>query len=669
MAWRVGVVAALLTTLVAGHAWALECTPVATIGGVRCEVDDVEDERFGQAVWSLVHASLYDDEQAFAAGKIGAAPVGPVVLAGRTFYAVHAGLLEIDPSAGQIVGRVRFPATISALNVVEGDASSLMVTLRHENYSLPDADRELVVRHHLDARGPGQLRWGGRPAETFSVWRDASFRAQTPDSKALAEDYLQMLAELERADTTNPFFAFLAGEQYQRAQLEEEAFAAFERAANTPRASFSDLYMLSVKLEGAGARAAAHVAFERGFAAMEADGIRPERLLSLIAYAVTFFGIREVIEQAVERGDVAHVDLLVSRVQRVFPFVEGGPHAWRALADWMQEQGRADLAQKWRAHAAQAESGAFFEMSTKAAQVDRFLNAIAGLSLALILIALIVGMRGGVARRRLREAQPEAGGRWWMPVLKLREVLAPILVLAILTPLPFLASTHVAAIGVIAAMPTGVFEDGLASPEVELWLDKLTASEARDALATIAHNEREALVSGVALADKPPINALLIDAINAHSYSHRLDRFTSGSYVSLFSQVALDDTSVVSALDTNPLYALTGLFHVALLILLGGLIGNFLPRVAGVVQLALPGAPAIFAPLGGLILAAFLSAALALLGFDFILQNIATPGFARYFGLEAIANAPLDHDRTWAYATIVATLLIHAAGVLVERRR
>jgi hypothetical protein len=632
---------------------AATCGVVTVPGGLACVDADQASS------WRVHHPSLWEDEKAYVEGGQGATPAGPVELGERLVYAVRADLLAFDLQRRQVVGRWRFPAKIAGLQAA-GD-NLVDVTLDYQPGRASASEVELTVRHRLDGRPPAQMQWSPMDfVQRIPTLREAQWLVADLDEEQV-EQAVERLEQARRRDPTNPFYALLIGERRQAAGDDRGARQAFEQAAANEPAVWQDLLVLSRHLEEAGAQEPAQRAFEDGLAAMVDAGLEPRRMTTLLAPSLIFLGIQEPISAAVSEGDVERVDRLSARIAAVAPHVEGAPRVWRDLADWFDRHDRPQLAEQWRERASTAEVGAFNTVHHSVVWVDRMLNAIAGLALAILLISLLVGIRGGLARRRLREEESDKDHSLWVPLLRVRDIAAPLLLCVLMLPLPFVASVHLDVVGQLADAPIGVMNDAMAAPDVEQWLEERHESPARQKLLDIARAEREAVLAGEPVSDKIFTDELLYETIRADAQQTAKGTLTRGKIPDIF---ALADTQIgKDASALGPLAAVTGFVHIAILIFLGGIIGARLPRVGRWAVRLIPGGAARLAPFGGLVLALFSTAILAFFGLDSILSTVAQPNTARYFGLEAIAAADVTPSRLWAWAAIAVSIVVHVWAV------
>jgi hypothetical protein len=441
------------------------------------------------------------------------------------------------------------------------------------------------------------------------------------------EDCAAGLVRVRRAelrDPTNPFFPLVRALLLERLGRDQDAQLAFETAASSSQAVWSDLILLASELEAVAQPKLAERAFEAGYAKMLEHRVRPERLQTILAHVIMNGGlVRKNIAEAIEAGDVERVHTLVSRRWRLFPRLEGGNELWSALATWMGHQDRADLAEIWRQRARGAARGWLNLRSERTFRAVRTsFPIILGLLLALPLLVFVAGVRV-VCQRRSR-----------------------------LTPLSLLATLVVpiaAAFGIAAMIaPTlhtgsGPFpDDSFGAPSLVRWLESQPSSPERNEVLDYARAEATAVRQGGWYDGPVPDAETIAAALSpSHTWSEAFD--------------AADR----SWLGEHPLgqvdhpFEFGGLFLVPLL--LGLLLARFAPRVAGALCAMLPGSARRFSVAAGLLMGLFCAALLAV--FDYEGLQSWSVDAERYFG---IPNAAPAGPSVWWYVLLVAIPLLHA---------
>lgn len=568
-----------------------------------------------------------------------AQPLAPVKLGTRTFYAIGADLVEWSDAEHALVARVRMPARIVALTP-SSDALILTLAVRD-----PSRDRATLV-YRPDAPKPGRGYWTGGYGEALRTMREARTIASgfDPDRGDLdvahRDAAIAALAARERVDRTNPFLAAVRGQLLLRGGKREEAQAAFVAAVELRAAVFDDVLRLSSLLEDEGFPELAQRAFDRGFAGLVAAGLRPEQLRTQLSVLILLGVPRRALAAAIAAGNVERVDLMMERVARVAPHVEGGPAAFGDLATWMHTKGREDLAAKWRARADAAAASPPNAVRALVRRIDRMVPQIAGAAVVAPLVAFVIG-----ARRAARRHDPR------------RRVVTDLLsAFAVIVALMVYATVSAAwtdALARHAAAPTALMDDGVASPDVARYLEhQLPASDERNALLAYVRSESSATASGGRAQIPPPGDATLVAAIQRSSWGAAFASAMRGS-------------------KDRP-----GLFQPHLIVLaaaaaflFGWTVGTRAPRAGMAASRVIPGAPESLGIVGPVLGAAFVASLFAFAGADRVLESLSSPAGARTFGLEALATAQPAASRAWAWVMAIGYVFVHLVGVSLDRAR
>lgn len=566
-------------------------------------------------------------------------PLPPIELSGRTLYAHGADLLEWDESQQAIVARTRLPARIAALVPRDG---ALAVTLAPKSEFGFARDR-IEILMPLGAR-PGRGFWSGGIADAYLTLREARVVASGFDVEAAnldaarREAILAALLAREKVDRTNAFLPFFRGQLLARAGRRPDALRAFDDAASLAAAPFNDLLRLSPMLEDEDAIDAAGKAFDRGFAALRAAGLRPERLQSQVSYQVLMGVPRHALSAALARGDVDRVDRIEDRVAAAFPRLEGADRAWADLALYMRAHGREDLAVKWSGRAEAASSSA--SNLTIPPVLARLLPTIVGMSVIAPLIALCIGLRRGARRadstRRI--------------VLDLLTALAPLLATIALI---VWANARIETIARRSTVPMALLDDGAASPDVGRFVrQRLVDSPERATLLTYIDNEANATRAGGRFEGAPPDDTVVRAALDHADV-----------------RGALRDAIARPIAGSRTLGFQHSVLAAGLMFLAGYFLGGRTPRAADAASRVVPGAPESLGIVGALLGGVLLGALFAFAGVDRLLWSIGGPNVARYFGLESIATPPPMPSRAWAWAALLAVSVVHLFGVHLDNRR
>ncbi len=568
--------------------------------------------------------------------------VPPVKVSGKTVYGYGNDLLEWDETEKAIVRRVRMPARVVAL--ASKDERTLLVTLQQQSSLAPQP--RVDVPFVYDGARPGRGLWNLTfvtlmEARTFLGGRFDPAKMRGPNAELAIDAFVAW----EKIDRTNPYAPALRGQLLARIGRNADAMKAFDAAADSKGAVWDDLLRVSSILEDEGAIAAASRAFDRRFEAMKADGIRAELLQSTLAlYALS--PPRAALAAAFAKKDAATIDRIEERYARLFPRARGGQRAFGALADWMHDNGRDDLAAVWRSRAAVTAGNVEDLMTETTRNVDQALPLIFGIAVIAPLVAFAIG-----ARRSARRGDPNR-----IAVLDLVAAVLPLLLLVLVQAW---AGTQMAALGRVAAAPNGLLTDAVAAPDVLPWIEsRVQPTPERDALIAWVRAEQSAVRAGGRHEGAPPDDATMRRALAAGDWKAALSqatRTTGGEY------------------DTQ----MFGFKHVvllsALLFLLGWVVGGRWPRAAVATSRAIPGAPAslgLFGPVLGALFIASL-ASFAGVGRQLSLEQLATSNDAMYFGLESLTPQRTEVPKipAWAWAALVTSVLVHAAGVQIDRVR
>lgn len=629
------------------------CVVQAINGGVGCVQVD------GRAEWLIEHPSLWDEVESYLAGEEERFVVGPVVVGERTFYGVRGDLLELDVEVGAVVGRRRFPAPIVSLELLEENANQLAVVIHFTESSLMGVDEKIEIMQYLNGPGPSQNVWAGDEMVPVS-------QSARNDADWLMERGRGLVEAAER-DRVN---FFLLG--HLEEELEGGAGAErWEKALEVQRiggAAWMDALAVSWRLEAREeTRELAGKVYEAALEQMAASEISPARMANLVKHVFRNMDALEVIRDALERGEVERVEILSERIVTISPLVEGGEYVWVDLANWLESQGRDG--EKWRAWAEINRGESIALAGEDARRIDQLIPIAVGLLLALLLYPFLIGLRGG------------RGAKRWVPEMGVRDILGVVLLLGALLGVNYMISSHVKVIGHLATAPINLADDTLAAPDVEMWLEGLAESTARDRLLEMAAEEREVLEVGMAtsqrqrelhkegsVVEKIPVSALVHEAIMADARAGQWESLKRGKLADPFALASLDGDGGLQDLEMFSVLRLTPfLLLLALILMVGGLVGRFVPVVGLWGPRLVPGGASLLAPLGGLLLAGFIAGWAAILGFDQILSSLTGPSFGRYFGLEGMAGWELmEPGRWWAWGCIVGALVVQGVAVGVE---
>ncbi len=664
------------------------CEVEAVNGGVHCVRGD------GEVTWEIQHPSLWDeledylaqDEERFPVGPIttGPAETGSSMNEGRVFYAVRGDLIEIDPLEGVVVGRRRMFAPIGSLETAEGAVDQLELVLDFEP-ERPGAEKvEISVMMGLDAPGPPQNIWFGMMnsfAGRMTAWRDSDWLVERLEDEERSVVFEALLEAYQR-DPLNLFLlARLTSEEHAEAfvgsrdgdRLSERAARRWEELLYYTSPSvgppWQDLVAVSWVLEEdrLGREIGAEV-FEVGHRKMLERGIEPERMTNLVSFVITHMRARDVIIEAVDEDDARRVDDLSNRLYLGFPYVEGGHFAWASLAEWLDDHG--ESGDRWRERARENAEISYSLAGSDSRAADRLIAWQAGLALALLLFPFLIGIQGGIARRRRREEGLNSAPAW-VPLLGFRHLLGLLLLIGAMVFCVFSLATHVAVIGKMAAAPLNTMDDTMASPDVRMWLEDLAASPARDELLEISTHEFEALQAGRDIEKKSFMVHLVHEAGTADARATQWELLKSGQLSNPFTSLEIDADQSGAAMDKVPAFGLIPFLGLmAILIFVGTLLGSALPRIGLWTLRLIPGGAPALVPIGGVLLGGVFAALAAFMGADSILTSLSVPAFPRYFGLQEIAvDVITSPNRLWAWLALGTAVVFQAAAVGLELRR
>lgn len=661
-------------------------------GGIHCIRED------GLASWQFHHPALLDyseevDPREPAAGHF---PAGPLRVGDRLFYGVEHDLIELDPGAGVIVGRRRMNAPIQTIDLAEDKQDTLELTLEFEKQPLdlrewelsePVSERFVVVLGVDDPAPPNDVwdNWGVPGLSRTGIsWAGRSFREiddplplETLVALQQRDPYdLSLLTQLTGEDYFEDFLRLqgheLIGadgsperEDYLQAELRRVWDEILDEVSTSTGPPWQDLIYFSWKLEeDLRHRELAGDLFELGYEKMLEAGVEPHRFLSgstnlLLAEQTT----RRLIEDAIAAEDVERVKRLSERRFRMAPGIQGGDWAWQQLALWIEEQGYPH--EHWRQRAREnAEYSPHPTLVEATIAAQRHEAIYRGISYALIVFAFLVGIQGGLMRRREQD-RSEKKGRWWLPVVTLRQVVGLLLLAAVMVISFYPAGTHLRIVHGLHKAPPNLLSDSVAAPDVRTQLEQLAPSSARDELIEISHREWEAIKRGEPILEKPPIYPLLVDAVTVDAHASQRAYSQGGCLSGAF---VFGDRSSWSWLY----------LPVALIfwLLIGAIVGNRLPQTGRWLLRITPGGAPGLAPVGGLLLGGLLGALWYLIwGQDYTIIEATTAMWVDWsFGLSGIAEYEISPDHSaspnilWAFAAIALVILIQGVAVALEIR-
>ncbi len=572
----------------------------------------------------------------------------PITLGDRTFYSSNFHLLELDVEKGAIIDRVRFPAPITALEA-DGDASLMVTLVFHEEGGF--GRDSLDIRYALDGPVPSQADWlishpdvsGAASLRSARVdfeeihrflMNDINpegtpyfYQVKVEDFEDRVENFddhhiealITRLKAAQTADQTNPYYDVYIGFWHQVLGDDDAADQAFERALETPNAHWLDWVYLSDTMETYGLSEIGDRAFELGAQGADAVGIAAHRRSSTLGASTTLQRLSDfdddVLSLALKHGDADKAHRLSLRRAQLFPNLEDAHISWFKLADWMEDHDRSDLAEEWteRAEYNQTNScGVQGPGGSWTPKVIRNAVIVGTISLAALILLFLVGLRAGAARRRHIEDQPAAddsGLRSWMPKPGRWDLLLLGTLFAALVIVPPLVGVYPQAMETISHASIELGDDALASPNPYRNVEALADSPARTELLAIMDAEHQALVAGEALPDKEAICPLLMEAVITDAQQTQWQSVKDLTFIDVAYQ---NDFGGVSVGNLKPAMIPILLLILALIFVIGALVGRKAPRLTRLIRYVVPGAILRPAPLADLALLATVGALTAI---------------------------------------------------------
>ncbi len=289
----------------------------------------------------------------------------------------------IDTDKGVVLGRWHFPEQILKVNPVD---SKVQVEIEIATPGEP-LHQTLIFDPASGTPPPVwpsvNLMLSRVPKDEVLVWnlkKDQGLLATTKISDD--QEGRKLLPSLEEAIVRDPVSPWLrvARARLLRALGDARAAKAFEEALQIPAIDFRELLPISAFLEQIGEREPAHTAFERGYASFLEHGNDPRLLRFLVSKLILYHPWKP---GSVDLADPYNREIM-ERTYRVGPRSEGADVAWAAYADYLEMNGGAQEARRWRARAEEAAESAILSLPRRA-----FL--LADLLLLLVIASLIAG--------------------------------------------------------------------------------------------------------------------------------------------------------------------------------------------------------------------------------------------------------------------------------------
>ena len=668
-----------------GPAADIPCRPEAVAGGIECVAGD-------EAVFVLLHPSLFLQPSQYRERAGAMAPVGPVELEGRYYYGVNGDLLEFDGQRRQITERTRFPAVIDE---IRADGEQLRVDIearRHQTTMELDGDgetRTVTIEYRpgqQEAPGRGAWDWTATLASLHdAMWLDDidlqrepggadGDTAQTEESRQAA---LMQLQWLERVDPTNAYVPLFRGEILERAGDEAGARQAMEDAATNPEADWLDNTRIAFRLELRGYSELADRARSSAQEQMDEQGVRGEYVTALVNATFIFVWLQPAMAEAIEVGDTETADGLARQVDAAFPLLEGAPAAWGRLAAFLDAEGDEAGAEYWRDRADEIRGSErpdqLFEQTAQA--VDLYLILQIGLFLTVLLAGAVLGLwrydeDDPSDDDDTDDDDPDAEWRQYVPRFYGADLVSVVVLFGVLLALPVMVAPQVQSMATFAEAPPAASGDAMAAPAVGDWADGLANTPATGRLVEEAQRELEDTEQGERGPGGVDLNALLIGAVQADTEERDVVRLRDVEA----SEAALQEFEWLQPLidlefDTQGLLLLFVVLGMNALIF-GGLLQAVARRFESVGRIGrtlVPGAPNSLKMLRIPTLTAFFVGLAMMTPLSGMVQAATELSLVGYYGLEEAPAAVDSNLGTIGFALVAVALVVHAVGVVRDR--
>jgi hypothetical protein len=436
--------------------------------------------------------------------------------------------------------------------------------------------------------------------------------------RRIAFDQTDILARVER------------GRWLAQLGRDDQAAAAYQEAAALPAAVWQDLLRASALLDSIGATAPAAITYQRGLDGMKAAHVRPERQQSLIAWKLLDgFRIAQAVVTALEAADVERVHHLESKMWEIAPFGEGADLAWPILARWFVEHGRPDLASVWKERGEKA-AHAYLNSNRRGllARLEMVGPLMGGMLIAILVAALLVGIRSAHARAaRIAQLGKAGGPRWW-PRFRWHDMVLVGAPLAIAVGL----GMHFQRVQdeFMVSMMSPASEDSFGSPDMLAMLEELPSSEARDELLTYAKAENAAASRGSWHDGEMPSEATIAAAFDGAGRKPFRTTFENADQSLL---MAFGSLAMLETLELDN--AVAAIIALLLPLALAFMFTTLFPRFGHAVSTVIPGGAARFGAGSGVLIGLVAAALLVLFAVGGS-KMTDMHSFARYYGLDAI---------------------------------
>lgn len=601
----------------------------------------------GSKLWAIAHhAAVEGEDGPFLRFE-------PIIDGRRAYYAIRSDLLTVDLDAGKVLARNRFPGVIDAMGR-DAQAFKLRIFARALTVDAPQATSAIEVRYRPGAPTPGSglfeapliLTASDEALAVAGVAREDELEALSAEQ---ADRRMARLGAAAKRDPTNLFLPLYRARLAQlhrpaAPQQDEPATPGFEAVAQLTEAPWSDDLLATFLLIRYGEDALSRRVAERARQKMLARGILPERLNGVVLQNGLSGRLSESLRDSIERGDVERMDYLLGRIAEFFPRSQQSALTWRWVADWMDAQKHAELAQVWRGRAARASHAPLVALNADSARkADRAILLLGALWVALILVPLGIGLRAS--------SQRTAKG-WPLPDLNMWDAIGFFALILGCSVLPSIVQKNAAVSATMMSAPPEIFDASYDSPEVVDWLEGLASSPGQSAWLAYAQKAGDALRDGSRSHDAPPAEQLLADAIAVHAVA-------AGARADAAAPAVMTKLTRWGALSPGLLAPLIIVLLVVMLSL-GMLMRRYVPHAARYLHMMIPASAKILSPLA-VPICALLSAAILALFFDLDrrVRHAALPRSGAIFEHGELVDTYLTFPSTWI-AVAAALLTLHA---------
>jgi tetratricopeptide (TPR) repeat protein len=432
----------------------------------------------GAAAWKLVYGS----DSGFAN------PLLIEVSPERAYFAQGGWIRLLDTQHGLVLGRWHVGSRIVAIRRTAGPQVDVDVVQQVRQFG--DSPRSFKTTVGV---GPGALAL--TPTLEF-MWRsigvtEASlgipqfnftlFPKIAPDK---ARELLPLAEDMARRDAFSPWLRVTYAHLLARAG-DPRAPAALAAVLQSEGGDFSEWLPIAAALFGRDHPGLARVAYDRGYKDFLKAGYDPRLLYSL--WRVNLFSPHWLAQGALEEPpDV------IEKAYRLGPYPDFGWIGWQKYADSLQQQGKTQEAQLWRARAREARQNAPALRESFGTSFDRLLLIPLVMAPALLIFIVVVNRR----YRAQHRADMEAGRRQYtIPGLSHLTywTLAPRFALFLMALTGWaamgIAGMYASAFMRVEFAPPSLASGSLGGPIPRWYLQQLPASPERDLLLALSYQQ------------------------------------------------------------------------------------------------------------------------------------------------------------------------------------